>query len=215
MSHDIVTLGAATLDPDTSALILQCKGAPVDEDGTAPDYGKAPLFQCLGLTAMPWPANENGAAQGIVATDIPGMEAALVGARDTRTADIVGTMRPGDTVMHSTDPEKAAQLQLKGDRRQAALLSRDSQGRTMMALLDGTNDKVQITALGAHFEITPEGNIILTCAGGNGIIIDSEGIHHVGKTTGGTPVPGLSVALCTPAGYPLGGIVASQTAFFG
>lgn len=215
MSHEWCELGAATLDPATKTLFVQCKGAPVGEEGDAPDYGQAPIICALGHFAMPFPANENGSAEGLVARDIAGLDGAVVSIRDVRASDAVGKMKPGDVVISTTGDQHAACTHWKEAERQVAHISRDSQGRTMLVLLDGQNDKVQITALGAHIEIDPQGNISLTSAGGNGIIIDSEGVHVIGKLTCGTAVPGLSVALCTPAGYPLGGIVASQTAFFG
>lgn len=216
MSHDIVSIGAAQLDPKSRALLVQAKGAATDEEGSsAPDFGLVPVFSALGLTAMPSPANENGSAEAVLATDVPGRSAALVGARDVRTASIVGNLKPGDTVLHSTDPQLASQVQCKGAERQTCLLSRDSQGRTMMALLDGKNDKVQITALGAHIEIDTRGNISLTAADGTGIMIGDGNVQIAGKLIVGTPIPGLSVALCAPTGYPLGGIIASQTSFAG
>lgn len=207
--------GAVMLDQASKTLFVQCKGAPVDEGGEAPDYGKAPMMCALGLFVFPYPANENGAAELLVEDSIVGLDGAVVGARDARMSDVVGKGKPGDAILSTVGPQHAACIHLKEEERQVAQITRDSQGRTMMALLDGKNDKVQITALGAHIEIDPQGNIRLTSASGNGLIIDESGVHAIGKLTCGLGVPGLSVALCTPAGYPLGGIVASQVAFFG
>jgi len=210
-----VELGAAELDQKTKTLYVQCTGAPVGDGNAKPDYGRAPMMCALGLIAMPAPANENGAAEGLVDEDILGLDGAVIASRDARMSDVVGKMKPGDTVLTTTGAQHAACIHLKEEERQVAHITKDSRGRTMMALLDGKNDKVQISACGAHIEITPDGNIILSSAAGNGLLIDGSGFHVIGKLTNGTPVPGLSVALCTPAGYPLGGIVASQTAFFG
>lgn len=59
---DLVDAGAAKLDESTGALLVQCKGAAVSPEGDAPDYGDAPWFACLGVTAVPYPADENGGA---------------------------------------------------------------------------------------------------------------------------------------------------------
>lgn len=191
---DWCELGVATLDPDSKALFVQCKGAPVDPDGTAPDYGRAPFMCALGLTALPYQATKDGAAEGINATDIPGLDGVIIGARDARTADIVGNAKPGDTILHSTGPQHAAQIQLKEEKRQVAALSRDSNGKTQLVLLDGTNDKFQIAVSGALIEIDAEGKIHLTSKGGCGIII-GDAVQLIGPINFNTPIPGFSIAL--------------------
>ena len=167
---DVCELGAARLDDETGALFVQCKGAPVSEDGTAPDFGETPMMCALGLTALPYQATEEGSAEGIVADDVPGMDGAVVAARDIRTAKVIGNGEGGDTFLHSTGPEQASQVMLKEKKRQAVLRTKDTRGKDMVVVLDGKNDKVQIAALGAIIEITRENGTVLTSETGGASI---------------------------------------------
>lgn len=191
---DWCELGTATLDPASKALFVQCKGAPVDADGTAPDYGKAPMMCALGLTALPFPATENGAAEGLSDTSIPGLDGAIIAARDARTASVVGKGEPGDTILHATNPDPVAQIQLKGVKRQVAALSRDSKGKTQLFLLDGMNDKAQLAVSGALIEIDEKGQIHLTSKDGCGLII-GKSVQIVGPFNINTPIPGFAIAM--------------------
>ena len=53
------------------------------------------IFQCLGVTAIPFPKDDKGYAEGVVMRNCGGRDAVLVGARDTRTAAMVGNERQG------------------------------------------------------------------------------------------------------------------------
>ncbi len=212
MSHDLVELGAATLSPTTNALAVQCKAASLsDEDGDAPDYGDV-MFACaLGLAAMPYPATADGAAEAIVATDVPGLDGVMVGARDTRTAKIYGNLKPGDTALHSTGPQMAAQVQCKEEKRQVCMVTKDTAGKTMIALLDGAGDKVQISGFGLMFEMSKEQGIVLSSGGAtlqikDGVISLAGQVVLGGRTPVGyvqfspslTPVVGVTGG-CSPS----------------
>ena len=204
---ELVDAGAAKLDPKTGALLVQCKAAPVSEEGDAPDYGDAPVFACLGVTSMPYPADENGGAQLVVADDIPGVDGAVIGGRDTRSAKIVGNLKPGDTVVHSTGPKQAAQLQLKEGKRQAVLASKDTRGQTMVAMLDGVNDKVQIAAFGHIVEVSRENGICLVADGGGaGIQISGSIVSIFGTVVLGGRTPTAPVLAGSPPGVPSPGV---------
>lgn len=204
----LCTLGAATRDPATNSLLVQCKGAPLSEDpDDAEDFGQLPMCCALGVAAMPYPATELGAAEGVVES-VPGVDGLVIGARDTRTAAITGNMKPGDTVVHSTGPEQAAQLQLKEAKKQAVLCTKGSDGRQVLVLLDGANDKLQIIAFGALIEMTSENGVVLTSETG-GASIQLKGDTAIITATnvilgGRTPV--APVLAGAPPGAPAPGV---------
>lgn len=165
MSHEFCDVGASRLDKSTGALLVQCKSAPVAEDGTAPDYGAAPYFCGLGEVAIPWPADDDGSAEAIIATDVPGMDGAVVGMRDVRIADIVGNMEPGDKASFSVGPQKSAMSLYRERKRQVLHRTKDSRGKDVVILMDGTNDKVQIAAFGLAFEMSREQGFVMSDGG--------------------------------------------------
>lgn len=212
MTITICDMGAASLDGD-GVLLVQCKGDAVDAGGTAaPDFGLAPMMCALGLTAMPYPATDEGSAEALVGDGIPGLDGVVIGARDTRTAKIVGNLQPGDTVLHSTGPQQAAQVQLKEKKRQAVFRTVDTRGKDMALVLDGKNDKVQLTAFGHMFEMNRDA-IVLTHRGGATLVLDANLIAllstvvlggktpfapvHSGAGVGSTsiPTPGVFVGV--------------------
>lgn len=208
---ELVDLGAATLDPKTKAPLFQCKGAPLSSNGDAPDYGATPLLQCLGVTTMPYPADENGGAQGVM-VDVEGLDGVLVGARDTRTAAIVGNLKPGDCCVHSVGPEQAAQLQLKEEKRQAVLVSKDTQGKTMVIAMDGKNDKITIAGFGCAFEMSRENGIVLTDETGAAVLQLKGGQAILcGNSTvlgGRTPIATIVAGTGGPAAVAVPGLFA-------
>jgi hypothetical protein len=168
---------------------------------------------------MPYPADDEGHAEAVCVKGVGGRDTAFVGARDTRSAKIAGNLKPGDTVIHSTGPQQAAQVQLKEDKRQVAMVTKDTNGKTMMVLLDGDANKFQIVLSGCIFEI--DGNsktatlkvgddaILLgggSCALDSSVILGGTGPDPVNKIVVSPavgPVP-LPAATGTPAiGIPI------------
>jgi len=158
---DVCELGTARLDDETGTLFVQCKGAAVAEDGTAPDFGEVPFMCALGVTSRPYPKTEEGAAEGILADDVPGMDAALIGARDIRTAGIVGNLADGDTVLHSTGPQQAAQVLCKEKRRQTVMRSKDERGKDIVVSIDGKGEQIMIAGFGFAIEMSRTNGIVL------------------------------------------------------
>lgn len=204
MIADLVDLGASRLAEDTNVPLLQAKGPPISDDGDAPDYGDVPVFSCLGVTSLPYQATPDGNAQGVV-VKVDGFDGVLIGARDTRTAGIVGNLKPGDTAVHSTGPSQAAQLLLKEEKRQAVLLTKDSKKKSVALLLDGKNDKVQIAAFGCLFEISRENGICLVGEHGKASIqIVGDTIVLRGKVILGDKPTGPILTAISPASPPPG-----------
>lgn len=182
-------MGAASLD-ENGVLLVQCKGAAVDADGTAaPDYGNSPFMCTLGLTAMPYPADAKGSAEGIVATGIGGLDGVLIAARDTRTAGIVGNLKPGDTVLHSTGPQQASQIQLKEEKRQTVVRTVDTRGKDVVFMHDGVADKTTLAGYGHIVEVSRDNGIVLTESGGAAIILKGGCAYIVGKVVLGGLTP--------------------------
>lgn len=204
MSSDWCELGTFFLDEASKSLFVQCKGGAVDDDGTAPDYGSVPMMCALGITAFPYPATKDGAVEAIALRDVPGLDGAVVAARDTRSAKIVGNGKPGDTVVHTTGPQQAAQLQLKEEKRQGALLTKTGAGKTIMLLLDGDAEVVQLTHAGAMFQMEKNGDVSLLNGHGAGILIQGKNIHFLGNPVLGAGNPPLCFMLGPPTGSPGG-----------
>jgi hypothetical protein len=122
------------------------------------------MAQCLGASSLPYPKDDKGYAEAVVATGCGGRDAIVIGARDTRTADTVGALEPGDTVLHSTGPNQAAQVQCREKTRQVLLATKDSGGEGIMLMLDGSAKKVVIMAFGSSIEMSPDG-VSITSAG--------------------------------------------------
>ncbi len=162
--------------------------------------GESESFQALGLTSLPFPKDDDGHAEAVFIRDVGGRKGVYVGARDTRTAKIVGKMEPGDTVVHSTGPKQAAQLQLKEKKMQAALVSKDKRGKTMMVMIDGENGKLQINAMGAMFEIDIDGDISLTAKGGANILLQGGDCY----INANLHLPGMAPGTVLMAGPPVG-----------
>ena len=204
---DIVILDALEIDA-ASGVPLAKASQPATGDDDVESFGDIPMMQALGLSSAPYPKDANGACEAAILKSIGGRDAVCVGARDTRTASIVGNLKPGDTVLHSTGPQQAAQLQLKEEKRQSVLVTKGTDGKQIMFSLDGKNDKVTIAAFGGVFEMTKDSLSMLHPSGSSGIVISADGVQVIGKLmTGSTPIPGLSIAMGSPAAMTAAGLV--------
>lgn len=199
------TAGAIALDPESNTLLVQCKGSVISEDdANVEDYGQAPIMCALGVTAAPYQATPEGAVEMVVETGISGIDGVIIAARDTRNAAIVGALKPGDTVVHTTGPKQSAQLQLKEEKQIAALLTKDGGKKTMAVILDGTNNKLQITARGALFEIDDSGDVSITGKGGAGIMFKGDKVHFGGTVNLGAGNPPGFTLMASPVPSPGG-----------
>lgn len=184
---DIVDLGATRVERG-NALWQGVTKVSEEDDDTEP-MGEGPVFQGLGLSSCPWPTDDSGKAEAVCVRSVAGRDTVYVGARDTRSSAIVGNLKPGDTVVHSTGPQQAAQLQLKEEKRQAALVSKNAAGKTMVFLLDGDADKAQIVLAGMIFEMDAKKKTGVWSNGKASIILDGETIALDGLVVAGGTKP--------------------------
>lgn len=211
LEFDIVNLGSSRASEGT---VLWQGTAPLSDDETDVEpLGEGDVYQGLGLYSMPYPADENGKAEGLCVRGVAGRNTVFVGARDTRSAAIVGNMKPGDTVLCSTGPQQAAQLQLKEEKRQAALVSKNASGKTMVFLLDGEADKAQIVLAGMMFEMNAKNKSCTLTNGEASILIQGGTIALDGDVIlGGTnPNPSLKFMIA-PALAPVPTAIATTSA---
>lgn len=175
-----------------------------DNDDVTP-HGEIQVFQSLGVSSLPFPKTDAGKCEAVTARDVSGRTVIALGGRDTRNADFLGKMSPGDTSIHATGEGAVAQAFFKNEKRSAGLATEDSASETMTILLDGKNDKLQIAARGATIQIDELGDISILNSAGHGFLIQDNGVHVKGTFhLPGIP-PGFGLGLVPiPAGSPPG-----------
>jgi hypothetical protein len=170
MNAAVAILGAAHVTENGVVLVQAVVPIQNDTDDVE-QYGECEVIECLGHAALPWPKTKEGYAEGLLIVNVGGRDAVIVGRRDVRTAKIVGKMKPGDTVVFSTGPNMAAQLQLKEKNRQAILTTKDSDGFDMMIILDGKNNEAQVIAGGNVFKLSKKDGVVCADDTGGGFTI--------------------------------------------
>lgn len=210
---EFCTLGAAKLDATTKLPTIQAVNPISDDSEDVESFGEVDAFGQLGVTALPYPADDNGHAEGLVARNVPGANGVLIGARDERTADITGNMKPGDTVLHSTGPEKAAQVQCKEELRQVVMATKTDDGKDAFCSIDGKQGTFTVQIGDSMLQITEDGDF--TFANGKatlsvkGNLIALLGQYALGGDGGKPPIVLVTGGSGAPAvGEPaLGGTV--------
>jgi hypothetical protein len=202
-----VKLGASRL-ADSGAPVVTAT-SPITGDDDAEHFGEIDVFEALGHAAMPWPANDDGHAEGLVARDVGNMSACQIGARDNRAAKIYGKLGPGDTAMFSTGPEQAAQVLCKEKSRTVALLTKDTAGKDIGFMLDGSKDRSQWFVKGAQIMLGDDGSILIKEKGGAGIHLKDGNLIFYGTPLMGKGVGPNVYFMLGPVAGSLGGAAAS------
>lgn len=206
---EIVDIGSATRDAKTNAVLVQAKGSQLgDEPDDAPSNDGAPFFGTLGITAIPWPADARGNAQGTKESPA-GHDAVITSMRDARAAGIVEELAPGETAIHSSGPDFDSRVFLK--KQLAAIMVGDD----VALVLDRENQRVTLTAFGLHFELSAANGAVLTTGGATVQLKDSlvalTGQVVIGGRTPkaqvmGCAAPGVGVTGTVGAGVPIPGV---------
>ena len=194
----VAALGHSTLD-EYGRVRIQASLDGLDEQ----QYPAAHYFAGLGVAAMPYGPSEDGHCEGILLDHFGGYTGVIVGARDGRTTGVYGKLGPGDTVMHSTGPKQAAQVQCKEEGQIVAAITKDSKGKTCGIIIQGEDDTISVVAFGHLVQITRDGGIQLSSRNGqNGISVTDDVVHIRGNVVlgGMAPVPGMAVMLGPLAG---------------
>lgn len=209
---DLCKLDTPTLDPLTNLPVIRATVPLASEEGTTDveEFGQVDSAQCLGVTSLPYPASDTGHAEGVVARGAGNTDGIIIGGRDSRCAKVVGSLKGGDSALHSTDPDASAQVQAKANRI-CVMRTKGSDGKDITFGLDGKNDKVQLAAFGAIVEITKD-KMTLCGPGGASIVFDGDTLI-LGANKVLIGLPGLSGYTNVVAGEPLvPGAPAVQTA---
>jgi hypothetical protein len=210
---DIFDLGASSIDPEAGTTKWQ---ALTDANNPkAENLGEVEVFQSLGMTARPYPADANGAAEGVGLRNCGGRSLVCIAARDARTAKVAAGLKPGDVCLHSTGPKQSSQIRCLEEKRQVVAATKDSSDNAIMVVLDGKNDKLQVTARGAMFEMDKSGDISIVNASGTGILIQGSKIFILGELSLPGMTPSMYLMQGPVAGSPGGGAAAPMTAVKG
>jgi len=195
----LVKLGASTVSKETGAPLWQAVSPITDGVNDVDSLGEIDAIQCLGVMANPAAADEKGHAEGLVEEGVGGLPAVALGGRDTRVAKLAGTLKPGDTVLHSTGPSQSALVMCKESKRQVVLATKNKRDETQAIVLDGAAEKLQIAVNGCMFEIA-DGGFTLTDASGRGSIMVRNGvINLIGTVVVGGITPLFPLAAVNPA----------------
>jgi hypothetical protein len=186
-AHDIAFLGASSIDKTTGAPLWE-PYIPVGNDtADIEPFGPTDVFQSLGVSSNPWQKDDNGHAETVVLRHCGGKNAVCIGGRDTRNTKIYGKLGPGDTCVHTTGPEQAAMLLLKEVAKLAALLTKDSGGKSIGLSISGAGDKIQLFGFGCQVQLSSKG-LLLAGTGGASIFLSDGKINF-----NGTPLMGMGV----------------------
>lgn len=195
---ELTKLGAVTLDEETNAPTVQ---ADVEIDGgDVEPYGQLDFFGALGVTAMPAPEDERGAAEAVV-MPVGGTDGSVVASRDLRATALYGQLKPGETALHSTGKGFGSQVLCK-DKKVAAMA-----GPGSAMVLDGGAKRYAVQV--GTSQILLEGDSAVISAGGCKIIMQGGVISLVGKVVLG----GITPLLPVTGGPGLLADIPSQTAF--
>lgn len=207
---DLVELGAAKLDQRTGMVTAQCKGSSV-EGGEAPDYGDVNLLFALGFASVPGPADDNGAAQGVLLDDAPGQDGVCVGAVDSRTTQTYYELGPGETAVFSTGKGFDSRILLKDG------LVAITVGDDVVMVVDRKNKKVTTAAFGMVHDMSDANGHVLTDETGKASIQLKNGtIALTGNVVLGGRTPTMPFAASPgPVTGTVGATVPTQGVFWG
>lgn len=153
---DLCTLGAAQLNPETNIVTVQTL-REFGEDGETEGLGDAPMMCALGLTAIPLGPSDEGHAEGIAMSPCGPYASGIVGATDTRCADVYGQCLPGDTCLHSTGADPATRSRVFCKENLIAFLI----GNDAAIVFDREKKSYKFSAFGHATEISETNGVIM------------------------------------------------------
>ena len=175
-----------------------------DTEDKVPFQGDS--FQCLGLTAVPAPKNDNGSAELLVGGPVGGLNEVAIGGRDTRSAPKLGGLKPGDTVLHSTDPETDSQFGAMGKDRKAVMFAREADGTMAMLMIDAKNKVFQFAGFEGFLQYSKDGGWEMRDSTGKGFTINGGQFQLNAGLAPALPPKGPLLALAPGAAPPPGSV---------
>lgn len=194
---DIAILGASKVIDGVPVVQANVPVGDLTED--VESFGEIEFFQCLGIDALPYPADDSGYAEGLIIKGAGGRNAVCGGARETRNQKFIGNMKPGDVTMHACGPSAVSQVFCKREKRQVGMATEDAGGKTLLFMLDGKNKKAQLAVSGAMIEIGEDGSITLVEKGGAGIKLEGGKVYILGELSLPGLNPGMTLVQALPA----------------
>lgn len=196
----LVRLNNGFLAARTNAPQVSCFDVAGASDDDQEPFGDVPIMQCLGVSSLPAPPTSDGHAEGILVEGVGGLPGIVVAAWDTRTFSLFGRLDAGDTVLHSTGPNQAAQVLCKEEKRQVILATKDDSGEGAMVLVDGKNRKIQLLGWGLSIELSDANGIVLEAGSCRLMVHPDNGVTIQGGITlgGVAAMPGMSMAIAAP-----------------
>lgn len=197
---DICTLGEATLNAQTNVLTIEVSRETGLDDETEP-LGTAPMLTCLGVTALPAAPQKSGHAEGIVMSPCGPYVSAIIGANDTRCAEVYGQSKAGDTCLHNTGGEADTRARVFCKENLVAILV----GNDTAVVIDRKTKAITINdASGNQFEMSDangfyfgeKGGAWLTLKGGQ-VNLAGSGITIAGAANIGAAAA-MPLAFATP-----------------
>jgi hypothetical protein len=189
---DVVTLGAASRDEETNAVICQALQHIGEGDTDLEPFGELAMYGALGVAALPAPADASGACEAVIEEGLANSNGAVIAARDTRTADVFAALKPGETCLHSTGKKFESRVFCK-DKLVAIVIGDD-----VAFVIDKKNKKISLSGFGMIFEMSEANGIVLD-AGSAAVTINNGVVHNRGKVIlGGMAASPASAVLYAP-----------------
>lgn len=165
------------LDSSADNGVVRIKvGDAASNEGLSSDCG---VWGTGGFVSRPDLPSSAGACEVLTVTD--GNERRVIGTRDKRQADKVGTLEEGDRAIVGSSP---ARLFVKAGKKSVVLYTEDDDGGSSMLInIEGESGKIQIIhGGGASFEMSKD--TIVLSAGGSSLEIGPKGISAIGAHIG-------------------------------
>jgi len=138
---------------------------------------EAAIYGVDGFVGRPNPPDDEGnAAQALYLQD--GDDTQIIGTRDNRWADKVGTMEPGDRAIVS---KGAARVFLKNERDAVVIYTEHgNQGIGMLIDVGGVEGEIKIVNGAGSFITMTGDSIVMAVDGGGSLTIDRDGVRVTG-----------------------------------
>lgn len=210
MKLELAQVGAATLKQGSPR--WQCSIPIANDNDDTSNFGEVAVIQSLGVTSIPEGRDDSGGAEAVIATQVGNKRAIALGGRDTRDADIVGKLDPGDTVIHATGKGKKPQIQVKKKKRSASMVVPCEDGTDALLTVDGKGHKFQFLGWKLCIQASKRDGILLSDGKGGGIQIADGEVTIMGNLRVAGMAPGHFIVTAPIAGIPVPGVTTGMGA---